>query len=62
MLPNGPEFIVATNVFDTSVGPSAFGELYRGRWRIEEAFTHIKARLQIENWSGILPQTVEQDF
>lgn len=34
----------------------------RDRWSLEEAFKLIKARLQFENWSGILPHTVTQDF
>ncbi len=40
--------------------------LFRGavsrRLRIEECFKHIKARLRVENWSGVLPHAVEQDF
>jgi hypothetical protein len=62
LLPNGSIFVLATNVFDPTLGPADFAALYRGRWRIEEAFKLIKARLQVENWSGILPHTVEQDF
>lgn len=62
VLPNGSVFVLATNVFDAGVGPAAFADLYRGRWRIEEAFKLVKARLQVENWSGILPHTIEQDF
>lgn len=60
--PNGSIFVLATNVFDATLGPADFAALYRGRWRIEEAFKLIKARLQVENWSGILPHTVEQDI
>lgn len=62
VLPNGSIFVLATNVFDADLHAGAFADLYRGRWRIEEAFKLIKARLQVENWSGILPHTVEQDF
>jgi len=62
VLPNGSVFILATNVLDPAFSPSAFADLYHGRWRIEEAFKLIKARLQVENWSGVLPHTVEQDF
>lgn len=62
MLPNGSVFVLTTNLFNAAVGPMAFADLYRGRWRIEEAFKLVKARLQVENWSGILPHTVEQDF
>lgn len=62
VLPNGSMLVVATNLFDEKITPADFAALYRSRWRIEEAFKLIKARLQVENWSGILPHTVEQDF
>lgn len=61
-LPNGTVLVLITNVLDTAITPEDFAALYRGRWRIEECFKLIKARLQVENWSGILPHTVEQDF
>ena len=60
--PDGSRLVMVTNVFDQSLPRKACAELYRGRWKIEEAFKLIKARLQLENWSGILPHTVEQDF
>ncbi|MBS0318874.1 MAG: IS4 family transposase, partial [Proteobacteria bacterium] len=62
VLPNGSILLVATNLFDHDITPADFAALYRNRWRIEEAFKLIKARLQVENWSGILPHSVEQDF
>lgn len=62
VLPNGSTLILAANVFDPTLRPADFATLYRGRWRVEEALKLIKARLQVENWSGILPHTVEQDF
>ena len=49
VLPNGSVFILATNVLDPAFSPSAFADLYHGRWRIEKAFKLIKARLQAEN-------------
>jgi len=61
-LPNGTVLVLITNVLDTAITPEDFAALYRGRWRIEECFKLIKARLQVECWSGILPHTVEQDF
>ena len=61
-LPNGTVLVLITNVMDACITPEDFATLYRGRWRIEECFKLIKARLQVENWSGVLPHTVEQDF
>ncbi|NMG14725.1 Transposase, IS4-like [Aromatoleum bremense] len=60
--PNGSRLVLVTNLFDEALSAEAFADLYRARWRIEEAFKLIKARLQVENWSGILPHTVTQDF
>lgn len=62
VLPNGTLLILATNILDQALQASQFAELYRKRWRIEEVFKLLKARLQIENWSGYLPHTVQQDF
>jgi hypothetical protein len=61
-LPNGTLMVLVTNLLNADLAPNDFAQLYRRRWRIEEAFKLIKARLQVENWSGILPHTVEQDF
>ena len=62
VLPNGTILVLITNLMDAGMTPEDFASLYRGRWRIEECFKLIKARLQVENWSGVLPHTVEQDF
>lgn len=62
VLPKGTVLVLVTNVMDAAITPDDFAALYRGRWRIEECFKLIKARLQVENWSGVLPHTVEQDF
>lgn len=62
VLPNGSMLVLVTNLLDGAIAPADFAQLYRSRWRVEEAFKLIKARLQVENWSGTLPHTVEQDF
>ena len=62
VLPNGSMLVLVTNLLDETITPAEFAQLYRSRWRVEEAFKLIKARLQVENWSGILPHTVAQDF
>ena len=53
---------MVTNLLAEDCGPREFAQLYRARWRIEEEFKLVKARVQVENWSGLLPHTVEQDF
>ncbi|HMW57561.1 MAG TPA: transposase [Accumulibacter sp.] len=62
VLSKGTYLVLAINVFDETLSPQDFAALYRERWHIEEAFKLIKARLQVENFSGVLPDTVEQDF
>lgn len=62
VLPRGMYLVLVTNVLDETLSPQYVAALYRERWRIEEAFKLIKARLQVENFSGVLPHTVEQDF
>lgn len=62
VLPNGSKLYLVTNLTDPAMTPAMFVQLYRGRWQIEEAFKLIKARMQVENWSGLLPHTVYQDF
>lgn len=61
-LPSGRMLLLATNVFDASIGPAQFAQLYRQRWQIEEAFKQVKARMQVENFSGVLPHVVQQDL
>ena len=61
-LPNGQVYYFATNLLDPCLNAQDFADLYRGRWRIEEAFKLIKARMNLENWTGILPYVVQQDF
>lgn len=51
-LPNGTVLVLITNLMDAGITPEDFAALYRGRWRIEECFKLIKARLQMKNWSG----------
>lgn len=60
--PNGSRLVLVTNLFDDTLTADDFADLYRASWKIEEAFKLVKARLQVENWSGILPHTVSQDF
>ena len=41
---------------------TAFLELYHSRWRIEEAFKHLKHRLNLEHLSGIKGLAAQQDL
>ena len=61
-LPNGSEYAFVTNLTDPTITPAMLADLYHSRWRIEEAFKQIKARMQVEHWSGILEHTLRQDY
>lgn len=62
-LPNGSLQIMATSLMDTQACPAAaFGDLYRKRWCIEEAYKLIKQRQHLEGFSGELPESVEQEI
>jgi hypothetical protein len=62
-LPSGLIEVLATNLLDEARHPAAdFAELYHRRWRIEEAFRHIKCRLQLEQFGGETPLAIRQEF
>ncbi len=62
-LPSGQIEVLATSLFDEEQWPAkAFAALYHKRWRIEEAFRHIKCRLKLEQFGGETPQAIRQEF
>jgi hypothetical protein len=58
---NVSEFLI-TNLFDQSLSVEDFGEIYRKRWGIETRYNDIKNKLEIENFTGITPEAILQDF
>ncbi len=63
LLSTGQWEVLATSLLDEAAYPAiAFGELYRNRWGIEEAFKVLKERLHVEQFSGELPESIRQDF
>jgi len=62
-LKGGETEALATSLLDEEAFPSAwFKRLYRLRWGVEEGYKREKSRLEIENFSGLSPQVVQQDF
>lgn len=62
-LPSGEVEVLATSLYDPVQFPTAcFAELYQQRWPVEEDYKRLKARLELENWSGLSAQAVRQDF
>lgn len=61
--PRGQVHVVMTSLLDAAAYPAdAFGQLYHGRWHIEEAFKRIKHRLGLEHTSGLSWHAARQDF
>jgi hypothetical protein len=62
-LRTGEVEVLLTSLLDDQRYPDAdFAGLYDARWTIETDFRMLKSRLQIENYTGRKPLTVEQDF
>ena len=57
---NGKIQVFCTNIFEGSA--SAIYNLYKCRWSIEEAYKLIKSRLEVEEFSGLKPIAIKQDF
>lgn len=62
ILENGKTEYLITNVFDDSLTPDMFKELYHLRWGIEIKYQELKSRLEIESFSGHKPQIIRQDY
>lgn len=63
VLPSGQIEVLITSLLDVAVYPaSLFGPLYHQRWRIEECFKTLKARLRIEQFTGTMVEAIDQDF
>lgn len=63
VLSTGTVEVLATSLLDAQTFPAAdFKSLYHARWHIEEAFKVLKHRLNVEQFSGELPEAIRQDF
>lgn len=62
-LPKGKIQVLATSLLDQHAFPAQeFADLYHQRWGIEEWFKILKCRLMVEQFSGLSPLAIEQDF
>ena len=62
-LKGGETEVLATSLLDEEAHPKAwFKRLYHLRWGVEEGYKREKCRLEIENFSGLSAQIVQQDF
>lgn len=61
-LPSGITEYLATNIFDESLTPELFKELYFYRWPIEEKYQELKLRFKLEEFNGITAISIQQEF
>lgn len=62
-LNSGEIEVLITSLLDTKAYPTAwFSKLYALRWGVEENYKREKQRMEIENFSGLSPWVVLQDF
>lgn len=62
-LDSGEYEVLATSLLDPKRYPlSCFKELYYLRWGIETFYGTLKTRLHLENFTGLSPEAIRQDF
>lgn len=61
-LSDGSIETLITNIFDTTITPLLFNELYFLRWGIECKYKELKCSIEIEEFSGNKQITIHQDF
>lgn len=54
--------VLATNLWDETLGIQEFKALYFKRWGIEVKFNELKSRMQLQNFTGDTVIAIEQDF
>lgn len=63
LLNTGETEILITNLYDKRTYPrKVFKELYHFRWGVETCYGYLKEGLQLQQFSGINPICIEQDF
>ncbi len=62
ILDDGEVEVLATSVLDEVLITEDFKELYFKRWGIETFYEIIKNRLSLENFTGLSPLAIKQDF
>jgi len=61
-LPDGKVEVLVTNIPNETITPIMFKELYFLRWGIESKYRELKSSIEIEEFSGIKPIVIKQDF
>ena len=61
-LAEGVQQVLLTNLPDNKFSLEDLKKLYHLRWDIETVYNTLKNKMQLDNFSGKLPQIIEQDF
>lgn len=61
-LPNGTVETLLTNINDSCFSTEDFALLYKMRWNIETKYDELKNKFMIEDFTGISPICIQQDF
>lgn len=59
---NEDELILLTDLPEHKFNTFEIAGLYKDRWEIEVNYDRLKNKMEIENYSGKLAQTIQQDF
>jgi hypothetical protein len=62
ILPTGDVEKLVTNIMDLDFTTEEFKALYFKRWGIEVKYSQLKSRYELENFSGVNPIAIMQDF
>lgn len=62
LLKTGEPEVLVTSLIDEEISLDDFKDLYNQRWGIETYFHRLKTHLNLENFSGMTPESVKQDF
>lgn len=62
VLPTGEIEKLVTNIMDEDFTTEDFKVLYFKRWGIEVKYSQLKSRYELENFSGVNPIAIMQDF
>jgi hypothetical protein len=61
-LDSGETEVLITNITDRRLGWQAFKKLYFMRWPVETKYDIVKNKLQLENFTSLTVEGIEQDF
>lgn len=61
-LPSGETELLVSNLFDAHIKTNDLARLYQKRWRVEEGYKNLKAKMKIEQFGSKKTQGIYQEF